>query len=307
MWSTVFSAHHLATASLRGSPCADPAGPAADRGAGVAGGDAHQPGRHRAPRGGDHDVPVLGLIGGPAAFAAFLAGRQIIRGRDLDHGQRRIHQAAIDELALAGLVAVAQGGEGADRRMQRGVAVDQRGGGAERLADRRAGQAHQPAHRLAERVEGGALAIGAVLAEAGDRGQDDVRLQLAQPVVAEPHLRHRPGTEVFEHDIGARHQRGEDLLAARGPQVEAEALLAAVVDREIDALAAHQRLRLARLLAAQLLDLDDLGAEVGEDHAAARAGLVPRQLEDPNAVQRSAHRRRPPNIAVAVELTPAPA
>ena len=116
------------------------------------------------------------------------------------------------------------------------------------------------------------------------------RLQLAQPVVAEAHLLHHAGAEILQHDVGGRHQRREDLLAALGAHVEAQALLAAVVDREIDALAAHHRLRFARLLAAQFLDLDDLGAEVGQDHAAARPRLIPRQFQNPDAFECSAHR-----------------
>ena len=178
-----------------------------------------------------------------------------------------------------------QRGERADRRVQRGVAVDQRGRGAERLADRLAGQRHQPAHRLAERIECGAVAIGPVLAEAGDRDQDDVGLQLAQLLIAEAHRLHRAGAEILQHDVGGLHQRGEDLLAASRAHVQAEALLAAVVDGEIDALAAHHRLGFAGFLAAELLDLDHLGAEIGQDHAAARPGLIPRQFQHPNAFE----------------------
>ena len=63
-------------------------------------------------------MAVLGLIGRATALAAFLAGREIVRGRDLDHGQCRIHQADIDHLALAGAIAMMQGGEHADRRVQ---------------------------------------------------------------------------------------------------------------------------------------------------------------------------------------------
>ncbi len=127
------------------------------------------------------------------------------------------------------------------------------------------------------------------MAEPGYRGQDDVRLQRAQLVVAEPHLGHRAGPEVFEHDIGGRYQRGEDLLAAWRAQIEAKAFLAAIVDRKVDALAAHQRFRPPGFLAAQFLDLDDLGAEVGEDHAAPRTRLVPRQFEHPHTLQRPSH------------------
>src|SRR4029077_6843798 len=111
----------------------------------------------------------------------------------------------------------------------------------------------------------------------------------------EPHLRHRAGTEVFEHDIRGRHQRSEDFLTAWCTQVEAKALLAAIIDGEVNALAPHQRLRPPRLLAAQLFDLESLGAEVGEDHAAARSSLISRQFKHPHTVETPAH-RVPPQI-----------
>ena len=72
-------------------------------------------------------------------------------------------------------------------------------------------------------------------------------------------------------------------------QVEAEAALAAIVDAEIDALAAHHGRVLAGFLAAEAFDLDHLGAEVGQDHAAARPGLVARQFEHPNAFETLGH------------------
>src|SRR5579872_752343 len=184
---------------------------------------------------------------------------------------------------------MAQRRQRADRRVQRGIAVDERGGGAERPADRRTGQAHQPAHGLTERIERRPVAVGTVLPEPRHRAQDDVGPQLAQPVVAEPHLFHDSGAKILQHDVGGRHQLGEDFLAALGAHVEAEAFLAPVVDREIDALAAHHRLRAPGLLAAEFLDLDDLGAEVRQDHAAARPGLIPRQFQDPDAVEGSTH------------------
>ena len=57
-------------------------------GVGVAGGNLHQAGAHHAPRGRDHDMAVLCLVRRPFAFA-LLAGCEVVRGRDLDHGQAR--------------------------------------------------------------------------------------------------------------------------------------------------------------------------------------------------------------------------
>ena len=57
-------------------------------------------------------------IGRPPGLTAFLPGREIIGERDLDHREGGIEEAAIDHLALAGAVAVAQCRQGADRRVQ---------------------------------------------------------------------------------------------------------------------------------------------------------------------------------------------
>ncbi len=46
---------------------------------------------------------------------------------------------------------------------------------------------------------------------------------------------------------------------------------------------------LAGLLVADRLDLDDLGAQVGQQHPAAGTRLKARQLEDPDAVQAAGH------------------
>jgi hypothetical protein len=188
---------------------------------------------------------------------------------------------------------VAQRGQRADRRVERRVAVDDRGRGADRLAHHLTGEVHEPAHRLPERVEGRAVGVGSVLPEPGDRDQDDAAVELPEPLVIEPHRPHDAGTEVLQHDVGLPDEGGEDLLAARAAQVEAHALFTAVVHGEVDALPADERRHPPRLLAAGRLDLDDVGAEVREQQAAARSGLEPRELEHPHAVETVGHHRPP--------------
>ena len=96
---------------------------------------------------------------------------------------------------------------------------------------------------------------------------------------------------------------GEDLLAARTAHVEADALLAAVVHGEIDALPAHHRRMLARLLAAESFDLDHLGAEIGQDHPAARTRLIARQFQHADAVETEIYRSSPPSIGITTPDT----
>src|SRR6185437_13471297 len=65
---------------------------------------------------------------------------------------------------------------------------------------------------------------------------------------------------------------------------------------EIDALPAHDGRVLAGFLAADTLDLDDLGAEVGQDHAAARSGLVAGQFQHADTFEAQAHVVVPPSV-----------
>ena len=190
---------------------------------------------------------------------------------------------------FAGAVAMPQRGQGADRCVQRGIAIHQRRRGAQRLPHRLPRQRHQSAHRLAERIERGPIGIGPVLTEAGNRHQDDAGIQPTQRFIIEAHGLHRARPEILQHDVGCLHQGGEDLLAARVAQIETNAALAAVIDAEIHALAAHHGRVLAGLFATETLDLDHLGAEVRQNHAATRPRLVTRQFEHANAVETETH------------------
>jgi hypothetical protein len=213
----------------------------------------------------------------------------VIRGRDLHHRQRGVEQAHVDDLSFARPLAMAERGQRADGGAQRGVPVDHGRRGADGLALELAGQRHEAAHRLTERVERGPVRVGAVLSETRDRRQDDGGIERAPALVVEAHRAHDAGAEVLEHDVGFLHERREDFLAQRVPQIDAHALLAAVVDGEVDALAADHRRMLAGLLVADRLDLDDLGAQVGQQHPAAGTRLKAGQLEDPDAVQAAGH------------------
>src|SRR4030095_16043534 len=137
------------------------------------------------------------------------------------------------------------------------------------------------------------MALAAVLPEPGHRDEDDAGVQRAKLLVREPHGRHHAGPEVLQHDVGLCHEGREDFLALGAAQVQADALLAAAVDGEIDALSADHGGMPPCFLAAEWLDLDDLGPEVGQEHAAAGPRLEPRPLENADAVAGGDHRGPP--------------
>ena len=64
-----------------------------------------------------------------------------------------------------------------------------------------AGHAHQPAHALDDVVVAGAVAVGAGLAEAGDRAVDQARVGCAQRCVVEPVARQVADLEVLDQHV----------------------------------------------------------------------------------------------------------
>ena len=139
--------------------------------------------------------------------------------------------------------------------------------------------------------------VGPVLAVAGDRAVDDPRVGLAQALVADAEPVEHARAEALEHDVVRRATRrrkasrpASDLrsmpdraLAAVERQVERRAraellvLVVAVVGRR----PAHV------VAAARVLDLEHLGAEVGEQQRAEAARQQPRQVEDADVARAS--------------------
>src|SRR5690606_27209828 len=72
-------------------------------------------------------------------------------------------------------------------------------------------------------------------------------------------------------------------------QVEHDAFLAAIVQREQRAFAVLERADMAIVVARRGLELDDIGAKVGEQRRAIRPGENARQVEDLDARKRSVH------------------
>ncbi len=84
-------------------------------------------------------------------------------------------------------------------------------------------------------------------------------------------------------------------------EVERDRALAAVEQREVDAVLAELRLISAQLVAlARALDLDDGGARLGQDQAGEWPGQQRREVEDGQARERLAH---PPRSARCLATT----
>ena len=190
-------------------------------------------------------------------------------------------QRAIDLLTDPGRQRAA---ESEDRA---GLVRDRDDTGPQRLARRRI-RLGNAAQRLRHRVGAGQLGMRPLWPVARDRNIDELRIVLAQFVVAEAVLLGGAGPEVLAEDVGAADQLAQDFAAFLGFQVQRDALYAAVVGFEIGARETRHDGRAARIVAdLRHLDLDDLRAEIGHQHVGHRAGLGGRAGHHLDALQRT--------------------
>ena len=151
-----------------------------------------------------------------------------------------------------------------------------------------AGDAHQAALALHDRIVARLHCTRSGLAESGNRAVDQPRMPRAQRRVIEAELRQRSRTEVLDDHVALRDQPLEQARALRVLEVERDAFLVAVDAQEI----ARSRPRgtagphAARVVAlARLLDLDHARAHVGEQHRAVGTGEDAREVEHGDAVE----------------------
>ncbi len=132
-------------------------------------------------------------------------------------------------------------------------------------------QIGQPAHALDHIVIGGQAGIGAILAKAMQAHVDQARVLAAQPHRVQPQLGQFLRPHAVHEDIAGLEQRMQRLLGLGRLQVQHHAFLAAV--------GAHEQRRhaglggrpgVARGVAAGRLDLDHLGAVIGQHLAGQR-------------------------------------
>ena len=155
---------------------------------------------------------------------------------------------------------------------------------------RQPGDRHQSAHALRDLVEARPAGIGSGLAEAGDRGIDDLLVDLGEVLVvdAEPALHVRP--IVLDDDIRLLDELLERRDAFLALQVERDAALVAVQILKIRTQPRPAHVALFDVF--RRLDLDDIGAPIGELAHAGRAGTHACQIENGEAGQGFGSTRR---------------
>ena len=167
-------------------------------------------------------------------------------------------------------------------------------------ARRRAGMRHHPIHQagagpIGGEVETGLACFGAGLAVAGEGGVDQPVVQRGKPfVVGSELLAHRQRL-VGDENIGLLDEVVQDLLSGRRGEVECEATFVAVVQQPAvivvrlrhAGMPGHMPIGIA---GAWRLDLDDVGAEVGQHGARDCRGDEAAAVDDFQPFKNSGHR-----------------
>ena len=234
----------------------------------------------------------MGVAFGPR----HLAGVGMLVDHPLAQGKDGVVHRDVDELAFAGALGVAHRRQDADGQQHRRHDVADPGADLQRVLAVRAGDAHDPAHRLRHDVEGRPVGIGTGartrIAEAAHGGIDQAGVELGQALVGQTQALHRAGAEILHQHIGLLDQAADDGLAGRGLEVDGNALLVAVdalvVTAEVTCLVVGKvRRRAAGHVAPGRLHLDHLGALVGKQHGAEGSGQHLRQVDHPQSGQRA--------------------
>ena len=220
---------------------------------------------------------------------------------DADQVHHRVLHRDLDLLADPGGVTLHERGEDPDHAVHPGAGVTDGRPDVRRWPVGEAGHAHRPAHRLGDRLVALVVAVRAVRAEALDARVDHTRVDLADRGVAEAEALQHAGPEVLEQDVGRDEERAEDLLPARSLQVESQAPLVAVEGDEEQAVGVLAVLQdvTCDVALLRLLHLDHVSAKPGQHLSARGPGLIVREVDDADPLQRSAHRAQCRCVAMA--------
>ena len=193
-----------------------------------------------------------------------LAGRAVDRRVGTEDRDEGLEQREVDHLAAAALpLNLPEGHHDPERAVEPRHHVGESEGREGRRLVGKAVLVREARHRLDEGPESGLAGVGTGLAVAAHPHHDQVGVAVEQGLGAEPHAFEGAGLEVLDQDPGGRHEVEQDRASGLGSQVERDALLVAGVDlpRAGDAGGGPFPERIA---AGRLLDLDHLGAVVGE-------------------------------------------
>ena len=232
---------------------------------------------------------------------------EIAAGDQREPGERAVGHRDVDQLTLAAALALVQRRHDAERRHQRAAAEVR---DLPRRLHRRAialpRQAEHPHESQVVHVVARALALGPVLAVAGDRAVHERRVLLAEALVADAEALQHAGSEGLEQHVVVAREGQQHLPPPLALQVDPDRALVAVERQEERRARALRKLLVVRgrpahvVAGARVLDLQHLGAEVREQERAEPSREQAREVEHLQPRQRlRAHRGVTPSSARA--------
>ena len=129
-------------------------------------------------------------------------------------------------------------------------------------------------HHVVEARPGGALVVAAVGREVHT---DEARVDGAEAGIVEPERARQIAAQIVDESVRAPSQALQDLAAARFLQVQRQAALVAaegLVEEAVAVFGVGQDMAAHLAAGLVVLDLDDVGAEVGEVHGAEGGGAI---------------------------------
>ena len=219
-----------------------------------------------------------------------LARRQVVGGEVRHQADEPIHHARLDALPARSPSPPGHERAGdAEGAVEPGHEVADRHGGAHGLLSVAPVHRHEAAHGLRDEIERRALGVGPDAPVAVDAADHEVWVQLPKARLAESHASEHTGTVVLDQYVGALDEPRQDGLAFLGVQVQRDRPLVPVELREVPRQALDEdALPTDGIPVPRRLDLDDLGAHVGEQHAAEGPGKDAGEVDDADA--REGHR-----------------
>ncbi len=260
--------------------------------------------------GAEHDQAVLGLeraVGGVRMAIAVRLGMHAVAqiagemGAHQDH--RHIEHGHVDALPAPGPLALQQRRRERERARHAGGVVDHRRAELHRMHVLRAGHRHDPGRGLDHVVIGGLVAARPLLAEGRERGVDQPRVDRGQRVIAQPQGIERAGPVILDEHIGGGDELLEDLAVFLLLEVERNRALVGGLRQEARAHVAAVEVLVGAGGAALvgivgMLDLDHVRAQHGELVGRERPRQHVRDVDHPDAFERTRHPGLPCDWAV---------
>jgi hypothetical protein len=124
------------------------------------------------------------------------------------------------------------------------------------------------------------------LAECGDRAHHDSRIERFEHLIAEAHIADHARGEILDDDVDFRHKPFDEVDAFALAQVDAKALLSAVLLNEESTASVADVIERAGVVAMRRhLNLDDLSAHPSHQAGGRRAGDEVGKVENLVAVE----------------------